>query len=112
MTEAKDSFMFPKVTVSSLGEAVGKLMKGKTNVNLGGGGQSTVEQKYNAILEHIKDHSEDATLLTWQGNKIPRGAEINGKKIAYTQNGVVTADDGTIIGTLNGAVHLAKNNQW
>ncbi len=37
--------------------------------------------------------------LTWEGNKIPRGAEILGKKITWTQHDMVTAEGGEMIGT-------------
>ena len=42
---------------------------------------------------------EEAYILTWTGNKIPRGVEIKGKKVVWTQNGVVTAEDSSVIGT-------------
>ena len=70
-----------------------------SKVNLGGGGRSAIEKRYNALLDQMKRESANAYLLTWTGNKIPRGAEIQGKKVAWTQNGIVTAEDGSMIGT-------------
>lgn len=53
----------------------------------------------NALLQQFAERAKAFFLLEWEGNKIPRGADINGKKVAWTQNGLVTSDDGVDIGT-------------
>jgi hypothetical protein len=45
-------------------------------------------------------------LLEWEGNKIPRDADINGKKVNWTQHGIVTAEDGSDIGTYERTVEF------
>lgn len=103
MTESqiqRDPSMYPNVSIARLDDLAGLAKSEESKVRLGGGRDKTgIEQKYNALLNQAKQNSENAFILAWEGNKIPRGAEIAGKKIAWTQNGVVTADDGSIIGT-------------
>ena len=51
------------------------------------------------IIRQVRQRQRRVFELTWQGNKVPRGAEVLGKKIAWTQHGVVTAEGGEMIGT-------------
>lgn len=37
--------------------------------------------------------------LTWEGNKVPRGAEVLGHSIAWTQHGIVYTEGGKEIGS-------------
>ncbi|OGY17728.1 MAG: hypothetical protein A2784_01225 [Candidatus Chisholmbacteria bacterium RIFCSPHIGHO2_01_FULL_48_12] len=102
MTEFNDSStpVNPVVSISRLENLAAELVKNEpSKVNFGGGDRSAVEQKYNALLNRMKGESSEAYVLTWTGNKIPYGAEIQEKKVALTQNGIVTAEDGSTIGT-------------
>ena len=58
------------------------------------------------ILRKMADRNKDIFLLEWEGNKIPRGAVINGKPIAWTQHGMVTSDGGENIGVYERTVEF------
>ena len=53
----------------------------------------------NLMLARIAGEAKAIFLLEWEGNKIPRDAEINGKKVGWTQNGLVVGTNGEDIGT-------------
>ena len=57
------------------------------------------ENTVNALLRAQAMRSQYAFKLTWTGGKIPRGANILGHIIAWTQNGMVTSEKGQKIGT-------------
>lgn len=50
------------------------------------------------LRAELMRQANDAFLLLWEGNKIPRGAEVNGYRIGWTQNGKVLSADGKMIG--------------
>lgn len=70
-----------------------------------------LEAQVNALLQSQRDRSKHIFLLEWQGNKIPRDAEILGKKIAWTQNGTVVVDGGKNIGTYERLVEFGGNSR-
>lgn len=57
------------------------------------------EENIGAIMKHVRKRQRRVFELTWEGNKVPRGAEIFGKKIAWTQHGRVITEDGEDIGS-------------
>ena len=68
---------------------------GKWTPNLGGGrNESNV-----TALQDLMKHGADTFLVEWQGSKVPRGAEINGVPIGWTQNGMVSGTGGEALGT-------------
>ena len=62
-------------------------------------GKETIEANVGKILTATRKEQRVVFELTWDGSKIPRGAEILGEKIGWTQNGVVSSENGEIIGT-------------
>jgi len=50
-------------------------------------------------LQAVASCAKSFFLLEWEGGKVPRDAEINGKKVAWTQHGLVTDTEGKTIGT-------------
>ncbi len=56
------------------------------------------EQLLNPLMQVLKGRAEHLYLLFWQGDKVPRGAIIEGQEIAWTQNGMVTSSEGKTIG--------------
>ena len=66
------------------------------NANLGTSG--SIRINVNEILARLAHTANELFLLEWEGNKIPRGASINGKEIAWTQNGVVVSADNQTVG--------------
>lgn len=78
------------------------VLTNEPHINLGDKsdlGVKDLETKVNALVTAHKNKAKYIFLLKWQGDKIPRGAEVAGHKIAWTQNGVVTDNTGKIIGT-------------
>lgn len=57
------------------------------------------EDMVNQILSQFRSQSDRVFELTWEGNKVPRGAIILGREIAWTQHGRVVAEGGEMIGT-------------
>lgn len=54
----------------------------------------------NNLLQRLRESSERVFLLTWAGgSRIPRGVQILGQTIQWTQNGIVSDTDGKDIGT-------------
>ncbi len=69
-------------------------------VNLGGhhnAAAAAAEIAVNAIQGAQKEGCI-AFLIEWTGNKIPRGASINGVQIGWTQHGIVTGTKGEDLG--------------
>lgn len=103
--EPKNS-LYPDVFVGKLRDedrqslAQGKPVKG---VLLGADEQSEFQlQLTQAIVQdlhgELMKQANDAFILMWEGNKIPRGAVVNGYAIGWTQNGQVLSVDGEMIG--------------
>ena len=102
----KPDSMYPDVFVGELNEDVrslladGKVVKG---IKLGTDESSTLDIKLTEMMaqdlhRELMRVSDKAYLLIWEGNKVPRGAEISGHKIGWTQNGQVLSDEGKQIG--------------
>lgn len=53
---------------------------------------------YRDLLQQLKDNQGSRLFLAWEGTKIPRGVELSGGKIGWTQNGVVTSTEGKQLG--------------
>lgn len=100
------SHLYPDVFVGKLRpEDRQALAEGKpvTGIKLGGGEQTNIQiELTEGVIEGLRaefmKRADDAFILIWEGDKIPRGAEINGYQIIWTQNGVVQSHDGEIIG--------------
>lgn len=56
------------------------------------------ETMVEGLRRELMKVSDKAFMLIWEGNKVPRGAEVSGHKIGWTQNGQVLADTGKMIG--------------
>ena len=52
-----------------------------------------------AVLRHCESRTEFKYRMRWKGSKISRGSTIGGVPIAWTQNGVVTLENGETAGT-------------
>ncbi len=57
-------------------------------VNLG---ERDIERKLSGVIGALRKAGGRRFLLTWKGSKIPRGAQILGYEIRWTQNGQVIA---------------------
>ena len=65
----------------------------------------------NACLQAYAAQSRTIFFLAWKGSKIPRGAVIRGHTIAWTQNGLVSAENGVTIGTYSRLVEFGPNDE-
>ena len=65
-----------------------------------------IEMNTKLVLLALASASKKFYLLEWEGNKIPRGAVIEGKTISWTQNGIVMSTDGKQIGTYERTVEF------
>lgn len=87
------------------GEEANKLMRDYNQtgqIDLGGRHDSSalrLEWKIDELLADIKDSAELIFLLTWEGNKVPRGAKVFDFEIAGTQHGQVLSSTGEDIGS-------------
>ena len=73
------------------------------------------EIKIDSLRRCIRESQTRVFLLKWQGNKIPRGAQILGHTIAWTQHGIVRNKDGKQIGTYDRLVEFggdSSREQW
>jgi|WetSurSiteA1Bulk_404760.scaffolds.fasta_scaffold61021_2 hypothetical protein len=68
------------------------------------------EDVLTSYLQAFSAQSTRAFFLTWKGSKIPRGAIIQGHRIAWTQNGVVTSEAGEMIGTYERLVEFGPED--
>jgi len=99
----------PEISVTKINKEETKNLVGKKPVNLGGRQSLTAaltEIQLGEILARLKDGDTDAFFLSWEGNKIPRGAKINGREIGWTQNGQVVSAGGEMIGTYDRLVEF------
>lgn len=89
----------PPVTVREITrdelEQVGADQQPK-DVSLGGGHTMAADQLNGLRRRIAQDPNTRLFLLSWQGNKIPRGANILGYEVVWTQNGAVNTNDGPI----------------
>ena len=98
----------PLVTVTDISGAVCKdeLKTILSNSNLG---DATIENRVNQLLHAHHRQAKKIFHLKWEGGKIPRGAVICDQEISWTQNGIVQAMDGDIIGTYHRLVEFGGN---
>lgn len=73
--------------------------------------QITIQTTATGLLQKIAERANDIFLLEWEGNKIPRGAIINGRSIGWTQNGIVVSDQGENMGTYKRTVEFGGANK-
>lgn len=69
------------------------------------------DELLNACLRDYAAKSTTIFFLAWRGSKIPRGAVIRGKVVAWTQNGIVSAEGGETIGTYARLVEFGPKNE-
>lgn len=60
--------------------------------------QQELQTAMNGLLRRMAERARHIFLLEWEGNKVPRGTVVDGKTIAWTQNGMVTSQSGDEIG--------------
>lgn len=60
--------------------------------------EKKIEENVNRLLKQLKGRATNFYLLSWQGNKAPYGVELNGKRIGWTQHGIVSSEEGKTIG--------------
>ncbi len=84
-----------------VGEALAAMSSG-TGVNSGMVG---------LFMEKSIERQEKQYLLTWKGNKVPRGAIVGGHEIAWTQYGMVRDSDGKVIGYYERLVEWGGKDQ-
>jgi len=84
----------PEVTVLDVTAAPQAEEKGK-GVNLG---DAKLNETANELIARWRERAKKVFHLKWEGNKIPRGAVIEGTEIGWTQNGQVTGVGGEMIG--------------
>lgn len=79
----------PIVTITNLTETSLAKQKGK-GVNLG---NASLNATINSLLNSSRKDAKKIFHLKWEGDKIPRGAVIEGMTIGWTQNGMVNGTD-------------------
>lgn len=77
-------------------------------VNLG---NRDLEQVTNMLISALRSRGGRIFLLCWTGNKVPRGADVLGHKIAWTQNGMVVDDQRAQIGTYDRLLEFGGKSQ-
>lgn len=68
--------------------------------------QVAIQATATGLLQKIAERARGIFLLEWEGNKIPRGAVINGKPVGWTQHGMVRSDQGEDMGTYERTVEF------
>jgi len=72
-------------------------------VNLG---DKEFEKQVDAQIARLRGQGGLRFLLTWTGSKVPRGANVFGHIVMWTQNGQVTTQTGIDIGTYDRLVEF------
>ena len=93
----------PTVKVKDISNLLEGDMQANVGVNLG---NPLVDARVNGLLRAIASQASHAYVLKWEGNKIPRGAVVDGETIAWTQHGCVTSDSGKMVGTYERVVEF------
>ena len=78
-------------------------------VNLGGAHSESArgaETNVNNLMSRIRKSGGRRFILSWEGNKVPRGARVLDHEIAWTQNGQVSTTSGEGIGTYDRLVEF------
>jgi len=68
--------------------------------------QEIIQTLATDLLRRLAEQAKDVFLLEWEGGKVPRGAVVNGKTIAWTQHGIVTSQKSKDIGTYERTVEF------
>ncbi len=89
----------PEVKVTKLEKRPDGSVGPTLNLGAETGEQLATQTQATILLRAITEKAENIFLLEWKGNKIPRGATVAGHIIAWTQNGLVTSDQGQYVGT-------------
>ena len=88
-----------------------------TSLNLEGKNDfraARAEDQIRILTKATRQHGGLVFELSWKGNKVPRGANVAGHTIAWTQNSQVLTEDGTDIGSYKRTIEFggkAKNEQ-
>ena len=102
---------YPEVTVEEITEKRDKLVSTNApkDVDLGGRHNfqaALAESHFDRLRQAIRQKEARVFLLTWQGNKVPRGVNLLGHIIAWTQHGMVTSKGGKTVGTYDRVVEF------
>ena len=103
---------FPTVSVQEVtDEQISDLTQGgkPKGGNLGGAHSESArvaETNVNNLMSQIRKSDGRRFILSWEGNKVPRGARVLDHEIAWTQNGQVLTTDGKDIGTYDRLVEF------
>ena len=98
MSTMPESVVLRQVTEDNAAEIAARAR----GVNLG---DPAAEAGLNAFLRQVRA-GKRIFVLDWEGSKVPRGVEIDGQEIAWTQNGMVTSTDRKHIGTYNRTIEF------
>lgn len=74
-------------------------------------GDGSREAQLNGLLQAWAAKATTAFFLRWTGSKVPRGAVIRGKVVAWTQNGLVVDEAGETIGTYSRLVEFGPKDE-
>lgn len=94
----------PVVEVAEITKDRDKLVTTTTTQRPDLGGEHNIsaalaEDAIKQLTIAARSHPGRVFLLSWKGNKVPRGAKILNHTVAWTQNGQVTNHKGEYIGT-------------
>ena len=89
----------PSVKVTKLERRPDGSFGPEANLGAQNSEQIVIQATATGLLRKIAERAKGIFLLEWEGNKIPRGAIVCDKRIAWTQHGLVTGESGKNIGT-------------
>ena len=98
----------PKVQVTEISNLLGEDLPINNPVDLG---DPDMNQRLNDLLGSIRSESEHAYILRWQGNKVPRGAVVNGEILGWTQHGQALNQEGRMVGTYDRVVEFGGESR-
>jgi len=98
----------PPVKVTDITDKLGGNLPLDRQIKLG---DAKLDQIVNTLLNPIKKAIKGAYLLEWEGGKIPRGAVVGDKTLAWTQNGFAHGEDGRMVGTYDRIVEFGGANK-
>lgn len=75
-----------------------KLLEVGEALELISGGTDSISGMVGLLIERSVETQKKQYKLSWKGNKVPRGAVVDGHEIAWTQHGVVRDSDGAVMG--------------
>lgn len=94
-----------EITGLQAGEAVVRV-----NLDATSEGGKQLEQLIETMLNKRSEHSR-AFLIVWRGTKTPRGAEVLGHALGWTQHGLATDTSGRQFGTYARLMEFAGENE-